>query len=358
MAKMTYNRIISIFLVFSMLFAFAAFSEEAFDMKELMDNVLKIHTCPVKIGDDSWDVSNQFKGTQAEKEEIEKNCKQQIAAMMANIAKMSDVSILKPLLEDGWVFFNCIREIVAEQEKISPELNHKIMDFIIDNGVRSVSGALKTAAVYYVQELIDCQLPEANLSLAFRDYAVDCLFTGRIHFWHYFQLPETTRKSMHPRLRELSKKFAPISGSHSYKQMKPLSATACLAFDGDEEAIAKLCLYLDHIVMSNFDCGEAIIICTLSKQRKVIDKIIHIMKTDMREIPFDGCVPPISPRRTAAIALSMIDKNFPPYTHRAWDNQHDSEIEICLAWLKTHEIDLKQPFYPKGLYHTGLGFFR
>ena len=42
-----------------------------------------------------------------------------------------------------------------------------------------------------------------------------------------------------------------------------LPATACLAFDGDEEATTKLCLYLDHITISNFDLWDAITICVL-----------------------------------------------------------------------------------------------
>ena len=93
MIRTTSNRIISVLLVFCMVLSFAAYSEEAFDMQVLMKNVLKIHRR-----------RTNFKGTQAEREEIEKICKQQIAAMMKHIAETSDVAILKPLLEDAWVF--------------------------------------------------------------------------------------------------------------------------------------------------------------------------------------------------------------------------------------------------------------
>ncbi len=345
MIRTTSNRIISVLLVFCMVLSFAAYSEEAFDMKLLIDNVLTIHSRPVKIKENEWDSTSLFKGSKAEKKEIENKCKQQISAMMKHIAETSDVAVLKPLLEDAWVFFYCIRDIVEEQEKLPPELNHKIMDFIVDNGAGRVTEYMQSAAVYYTMELLERQLPEANLSPAFLDYAVDRLVTGRISFWHYFLLPEPTRKSMHPWLRKLSQELVP-DGNHDSTQKRPLPATACLAFDGDEDAITKCCVYLDHIKLEPYDIRQAFFICALSKQRKVIDKIIHIMKTDTREIPFDGCVPPQAPRRAAAAALAMIDQNF-LYTHKAWDMRHDTEMDACLEWLKTHEIDLKQPLYPQ-----------
>ena len=350
MIRTTSNRIISVLLVFCMVLSFAVYAEETFDLKLLIDNVLMIHSRPVKIKENEWDSTNLFKGTKAEKKEIENKCKQQITAMMKHIAETSDVGVLKPLLEDAWVFLYCIRDIVTEQERLSPELNHKIMDFIIANGTGRVTEYLRySASVYYTMELLERQLPEANLSPAFLDYAVDRLVTGRIFFWFYFLIPEATRKSMHPMLRKLSQKLEP-DGNHDYTQYRPLSATACLAFDGDEDAITKCCVYLDQIKLLPYDTREreAFAICALSKQRKVIDKIIHIMKTDMREIPFDGCVPPQAPRRAAAVALAMIDQNF-LYTHKAWDMRHDTEMDACLEWLKTHEIDLKQPLYPQKL---------
>ena len=346
MNKSISERILCMFLVVITLFSFAMYAEETFDMKLLIDNVLMIHSRPVKIKENEWDSTSLFKGSKAEKKEIENKCKQQITAMMKHIAETSDVGVLKPLLEDAWVFLYCIRDIVTEQERLSPKLNHKIMDFIIANGTGRVTEYLRySASVYYTMELLERQLPEANLSPAFLDYAVDRLVTGRISFWHYFLLPETTRKSMYPWLRKLSQELVP-DGNHDYTQKRPLPATACLAFDGDEDAITKCCVYLDHIKLEPYDIRQAFAICALSKQRKVIDKIIHIMKTDTREIPFDGCVPPQAPRRSAALALAMIDKNF-LYTHRAWDMRHDTEMDACLAWLKTHEIDLKQPLYPK-----------
>ncbi|MBR4899677.1 MAG: hypothetical protein IKZ46_01940 [Victivallales bacterium] len=345
MNKSISERILCMFLVFITCFPFAVYAEETFDMKLLIDNVLMIHSRPVKIKENEWDETSLFKGSKAEKKEIENKCQQQITAMMKHIAETSDVAVLKPLLKDAWVFFYCIRDIVEEQEKLPPELNHKIMDFIVDNGAWSVTEYMQSAAVYYTMELLERQLPEANLSPAFLDYAVDRLVTGRISFWHYFLLPEATRKSMHPTLRKLSQELVP-DGNHDSTQYKPLPATACLAFDGDEDAITKCCVYLDHIKLLPYDIYQAFAICALSKQRKVIDKIIHIMKTDTREIPFDGCVPPQAPRRAAAAALAMIDQNF-LYTHKAWDMRHDTEMDACLEWLKTHEIDLKQPLYPK-----------
>ena len=113
----------------------------------------------------------------------------------------------------------------------------------------------------------------------------------------------------------------------------------------------KLCHYLDHMTAENSRFMDAITICALSKQRKVIDKIVHIMKTDMREFVWGYDVFPsvTGPRREAASALSKIDKNFPPYTYKAIDMRHDSGLDACLEWLKPHEIDLKQPFYPKKL---------
>ncbi|MBO7092694.1 MAG: hypothetical protein J6W23_12990, partial [Victivallales bacterium] len=125
MIRTTSNRIISVLLVFCMVLSFAVYAEEAFDMKLLIDNVLTIHSRPVKIKENEWDLTSLFKGTLAEKKEIENKCKQQIAAMMKHIAETSDVAVLKPLLEDAWVFYHCIRDIVAEQEKLPPELNHK-----------------------------------------------------------------------------------------------------------------------------------------------------------------------------------------------------------------------------------------
>ena len=338
MIRTASNRIIIVLLVFCMVLSFAAYSEEAFDMQVLMKNVLKIHRR-----------RTNFKGTQAEREEIEKICKREIAAMMTNIAKTSDVTVLKPLLEDAWVFYHCIRDIVAEQEKLQPELNHKIMDFIIRNGTETVKEGWSTAAVHYGRELLDRQLPEAHLSPAFLEYATELLFSQKLLFWYYFELPESTRQKLHPKLRDLSKSLVP-DGEHTRRAMEiSLPATACLAFDGDEEATTKLCLYLDHMTTSNFDLWDAITICALSKQRKVIDKIIHIMKTDMRERVLGLDVMPnvTGPRRAAASALSKIDKNFPPYTYKARDMRHDTEMDACLAWLKTHEIDLKQPLYPQ-----------
>ncbi|MBR4370904.1 MAG: hypothetical protein IKS92_07645 [Victivallales bacterium] len=349
MIRTTSNRIISVLLVFCMVLSFAAYSEEAFDMKLLIDNVLTIHSRPVKIKENEWDLTSLFKGTLAEKKEIENKCKQQIAAMMTNIAETSDVAVLKPLLEDAWVFYHCIRDIVAEQEKLPPELNHKIMDFIIRNGTETVKEGWSTASVYYGRELLDRHLPEAHLSSAFLEYATELLFSQKLHFWYYFELPKSTRQKLHPKLRDLSKSLVP-DGEHTRRAMEiSLPATACLAFDGDEDAITKLCLYLDHMTTSNFDLWDAITICALSKQRKVIDKIIHIMKTDMREqvLGLDVIPNVTGPRRAAASALSKIDKNFPSYTYKALDMRHDSEMDACLEWLKTHEIDLKQPLYPQ-----------
>ena len=198
-------------------------------------------------------------------------------------------------------------------------------------------------------------MPETYLSPAFLEYAAGLLFSQKLRFWYYFELPKPTRQKLHPKLRDISN--APEGKPYYWDKM--LSATACLAFDGDEEATTKLCLYLDHISVDNLRFMDAITICALSKQRKVIDKIIHIMKTDMRE-KFWGydVIPNVTgPRRAAAGALSKIDKNFPPYTYEARDMRHDSEMDACLEWLKTHEIDLKQPIYPKKLYMTQLGYF-
>ena len=238
---------------------------------------------------------------------------------------------------------------MAEQEKLPPELNHKIMDFIVRNGTETVKEGWNTAAVHYARELLDRQLPEAHLSSAFLEYATELLFSQKLHFWYYFELPKSTRQKLHPKLRDLSKSLVP-DGEHVGRVMEiSLPATACLAFDGDEEATTKLCLYLDHITISNFDLWDAITICVLSKQRKVIDKIIHIMKTDMRErvLGLDVIPNVTGPRRAAANALSKIDKNFPSYTYKAYDMRHDTEMDACLEWLKTHEIDLKQPLYPQ-----------
>ena len=349
MIRTASNRIIIVLLVLITWFPLAVHAEEAFDMKLLIDNVLTIHSRPVKIKENEWDLTSLFKGTLAEKKEIENKCKQQISAMMKHIAETSDVAVLKPLLKDAWVFFYCIRDIVAEQEKLPPELNHKIMDFIIRNGTETVKEGWSTAAVHYGRELLDRQLPEAHLSSAFLEYATELLFSQKLHFWYYFELPESTRQKLHPKLRDLSKSLIP-DGEHTRRAMEiSLPATACLAFDGDEDATTKLCLYLDHITTKNFDLWNAITICALSKQRKVIDKIIHIMNTDMRERVLGLDVMPnvTGPRRAAASALSKIDKNFPPYTYEARDMRHDTEMDVCLAWLKTHEIDLKQPLYPK-----------
>lgn len=73
------------------------------------------------------------------------------------------------------------------------------------------------------------------------------------------------------------------------------------------------------------------------------------MKTDMRErvLGLDVIPNVTGPRRAAANALSKIDKNFPSYTYKAYDMRHDTEMDACLEWLKTHEIDLKQPLYPQ-----------
>jgi hypothetical protein len=347
MSRNHFGQIIAMLFIFCMVSSFAVYSEEVFDVQFLMKNVLKIHRR-----------RTNFKGTQAEKEEIEKICKQEIAAMMTKIAETSDVAILKPLLEDAWVFYHCIHNIVEEQGKLMPELNHKIMDFIVKHGTEEVTDSRGTIAVNYARELLVQQLPEANLSPAFLEFAKELLFSGKLRFWFYFLLPEDTRKSVHPKLRELAKQLIP-DGGHGGLQSMPLSATACLAFDGDEEAIAQLCLYLDHITLGGFDLRDAITICALSKQRKVIDKIIHIMKTDMREQVIGADVIPnvTGPRRAAASALSKIDKNFPPYTYKAWKMRPDPELDVCLEWLKTHEIDLKQPLYPKGLYGTWMGCF-
>ena len=341
MNRSLYSRIICMLIVFCMLFAFVAYSETAYDVHFLMQNVRKIHKR-----------NTYFKGTQAEKEKIEKICKQEIATMMKVIAETSDVTILKPLLENAWVFYHCIKDIVAEQEKLPPEINHKIMDFIIKNGTAEVTGLLNTIAVFYTRELLTRQLPEANLSPAFLKSATELLFSGELRFWFYFLLPEATRKSVQPTLRNLSKTFGP-EGKH-YLWAAWLPPMACLAFDGDEEATTQLCLYLDHITLEAFDLWDAIDICALSKQRKVIDKIIHIMKTDMREKVIGADVIPnvTGPRRAAAKALSMIDKNFPRYTYKAMKMSPDPEMEACLEWLKTHEIDLKQPFYPREIHLT------
>lgn len=67
MIRTTSNRIISVLLVFCMVLSFAAYSEEAFDMKLLIDNVLTIHSRPVKIKENEWDLTSLFKGTLAEK---------------------------------------------------------------------------------------------------------------------------------------------------------------------------------------------------------------------------------------------------------------------------------------------------
>ena len=67
MIRTTSNRIISVLLVLITWFPLAAYSEEAFDMKLLIDNVLTIHSRPVKIKENEWDSTSLFKGTEAEK---------------------------------------------------------------------------------------------------------------------------------------------------------------------------------------------------------------------------------------------------------------------------------------------------
>ena len=89
MNKSISERILCMFLVIITLFSFAVYAEEAFDMKLLIDNVLMIHTRPVKIKENEWDLTSLFKGTLAEKKEIENKCKQQITAMMKHIAETS-----------------------------------------------------------------------------------------------------------------------------------------------------------------------------------------------------------------------------------------------------------------------------
>ena len=61
MNRSLYSRIICMLIVFCMLFAFVAYSETAYDVHFLMQNVRKIHKR-----------NTYFKGTQAEKEKIEK----------------------------------------------------------------------------------------------------------------------------------------------------------------------------------------------------------------------------------------------------------------------------------------------
>ena len=67
MIRTASNRIIIVLLVFCMGLSFAAYSEEAFDMKLLIDNVLTIHSRPVKIIENEWDLTSLFKGPLAEK---------------------------------------------------------------------------------------------------------------------------------------------------------------------------------------------------------------------------------------------------------------------------------------------------
>ena len=59
------ERILYMFLVVITLFPFAVYAEETFDMKLLIDNVLMIHSRPVKIKENEWDSTNLFKGTKA-----------------------------------------------------------------------------------------------------------------------------------------------------------------------------------------------------------------------------------------------------------------------------------------------------
>lgn len=347
-------------LLFAVLFILSVHSDESSDIRTLVENILKVHPRPVEIEKGTWE-SSYFQGSDEEKDAVEKICKQEITDLMKKISDTSDVSILKPLLDNTWVFFNCTDEISAKQKEMPLAINHRVMDFIIENGSREIFEGQQPFSIveFYVMTMLECRLPDAHVSPLFQEYAIKLLFTRRLRFWYYFLLPKDARDKLQPRLRELSDKLVP-DGRHTFAQHEyPLQATACLAYEGDEEAASRLCLYLDHISTENFDLWCAISICALSKQKKVIDKIIHIMKNDLQERNNGGCIiPPVDgPRRAAARALSAIDRNFPSYTDRAMDMKHDPEMDACLEWLKTHTIDLKQPFYPKKFYMTQLGYF-
>ena len=342
-----------VLVVFGML---CVYSDEIFDITLLTENVLKLHPRPVEIEKDTWAIG-RFQGSNQEKTEIEKICNNEINNMIKKINESSDMKNIMPLLKDPWVFSQCVHNIITAQKKMPVAINHMIMDFIIKNGTLSARESDDSSAVYYTRQVFIHQLSEENLSADFLIYVVHLLNSGKLKFWHYFLLPEVERRKMHPKLMELSVKLVP-DGNH-ISQRIPLMATACLAFDGNEEAITKLCTYLDNIKLEHFDLRCAFYICALSKQQKVIDKIIYIMKNDIRERYYGGCILPPSdgPRRAAARALSAIDRNFPSYTDKAMDMKHDSEMDACLEWLQTHDIDLKQPIYPRKLYMTQLGSF-
>ncbi len=351
-----------------------AVATASFDMDSLIREIDTVFPHPVWMNE-YW-LHKRYKGEDRDRR-IEGICIQ-ADALVAKICATSDVTLLKPLMERKYTFNRFTHFLARAQRKAverrleSPEMSRAIMDYVLRNSrqhgkrqysemtaeeimeeVRTTYPSMSHDDEEYAYAVLTKYFPEEHYSEGMLDFLSVMIMGGGSSWTLYFHCPPKLKLKLRPRLAQYSSDLKP-KGSHQLAKVS-LYATVLLAYDGDEEAVDKLCQYLGHLRECDIrnDCMAA---CALSRQRKVVDALIHIMKTDKR-VKFFGhdCVPSsLSFRGEAAIALSLVDPTFPKYDYQVAhdgmkddDNdgqaKEDPQLKKCLEWLETHEIKLDIP---------------
>ena len=352
-----------------------AVATTSFDMDRLIREIDTVFPHPVLMKD-GW-MLKQYKA-EDRTQRIE-DIGIQADALVGKICATSDVTLLKPLLERKYTFNRFTGFLASAQRKAvehrleSPEMSHAIMDYVIRNAMgrgkkrhsemtpeesmeefRNTWLPLSLDDEQYARIVLTLRFPEEHYSDGMLDFLSVMIMEGRSSWTLYFHCPPKLKLRLRPQLVKYSSGLR-AKGSHLWTSTVPLYATVLLAYDGDVEAVDKLCQYLGHLRecdISN-DCMAA---CALSRQRKVVDALIHIMRTDTR-VKFIGydCEPSsLSFRGEAAIALSLIDPSFPKYDYPVAQDgmkddgnngpaKDDPQLRKCLEWLETHEISLDIP---------------
>ncbi len=304
-------------------------------------------------------------------ERLRSDMGEQADALVADICATSDVTLLKPVFDREPIFYSFSIHLAgaqrraAESGKARPEINRAIMDYVLKNGRHRHLKRQRDMTIEdwkatplrlqwhdgerYAMAILNRKLPEKRLpvehySEAMLDFMGEIVMTGRIDGRYYFCLPRKQRLKLQPRLEKLSARL-PIREPHN-DGYGPLYATVFMAHEGDEAAIDRLCRYLSHLQECDFG-NDSIMLCALSRQRKVIDKLIYIMRNDPREkfLGYD-CIPNSYKYSTqAAIALGMLDPSFPKYgrLYKKGQDGEDLQLRKCIEWTDTHELDLSRP---------------
>ncbi|MBO4491887.1 MAG: hypothetical protein J5944_11070 [Lentisphaeria bacterium] len=258
----------------------------------------------------------------------------EIKNLFDSIKSMSDVTLLKDLLDDDNSFLLCLDLIISEQMTLDDAMSESMTNYIVQNGST-------TSVSAYINRLLLSDRKKNLYVESAQAFIADHILDRKLKFYAYFILQDSKKRFLKNSLQMQSRKMLTGNRSKSTHAL-PFISTILLASDGDKKAIDILDQILDSIdIENNFDLFYLIVGSAITQQQKLIDKICFILKIDdrMKFFGFD-CDPQYGTvRQEAAASLSLIDAHFPSTSF--FSEMSPEHIRICLAWIKNNKIDLR-----------------